>query len=282
LMKYLQYLNRKEKGKTIPMGLWKHRNNNGERFIVELLATKINYSSRPCVLVNISNVTEKVKLETKLLKLQKLQQRRISRAMIKGQEKEREELGKELHDNVNQLIASAKLLLQSSLDDPENGTDLVRLSCDTLSNAINEIRGLTKSLMPSAIDYAGLEQSVIDHIQLYKVSNRFKVNFNFSGDEKTLSTNVRLTLFRIIQEQLNNISKYAQAKIVTIDLQISNQIELVISDDGIGFDTSVKRKGVGITNMQNRTTMHTGCFSLCSVPGEGCVIKVQLPKSKSY
>ena len=155
MMKYLQYLNRKEKGKTIPMGLWKHRNNKGERFIVEVLATKINYSNRPCVLVNISNVTEKVKLETKLLKLQKLQQRRISRAMIQGQEKQREELGKELHDNVNQLIASAKLLLQTSIDNPEKRTELVELSCHTLSSAINEIRGLTKTLMPSAIDYAG-------------------------------------------------------------------------------------------------------------------------------
>jgi signal transduction histidine kinase len=97
-----------------------------------------------------------------------------------------------------------------------------------------------------------------------------------------LSPNVRLTLFRIIQEQLNNISKYAQAKIVNIDLKITNPIELVISDDGIGFDTSIKRKGVGITNMQNRTTMHQGSFSLCSAPGEGCIIKVQVPKSKSY
>ncbi|HSB92917.1 MAG TPA: PAS domain S-box protein [Flavitalea sp.] len=281
MMKYLQYLNRKEKGKTIPMGLWKHRNNKGERFIVEVLATKINYSNRPCVLVNISNVTEKVKLETKLLKLQKLQQRRISRAMILGQEKQREELGKELHDNVNQLIASAKLLLQSAMDNPAKRTELVELSCHTLSSAINEIRGLTKSLMPSAIDYAGLAQSVVDLIEPYKASNKFAVSLQITGDEKTLSANTRLTLFRIIQEQLNNISKYAQAKQVNIRLQIKNQIELVIADDGIGFDTAAKRLGVGITNMQNRTTMHNGVFSLCSAPGEGCIIKVQIPNRKS-
>jgi PAS domain S-box-containing protein len=281
MMKYLQYLNRKEKGKTIPMGLWKHRNNQGERFIVEVLATKINYSNRPCVLVNISNVTERVKLETKLLKLQNLQQRRISRAMINGQEKQREELGKELHDNVNQLIASAKLLLQTSIDQPEKRNELVQLSCDTLTSAINEIRSLTKSLMPSAIAYAGLEQSVRDLIQPYKATNRFKINLHLSGDEKTLSANVRLTLFRIIQEQLNNISKYAEAKTVEINLDISDQIHLVISDDGIGFDTSLKRNGVGITNMQNRTTIHNGNFSVCSAPGEGCTIKVQVPNSKS-
>jgi PAS domain S-box-containing protein len=281
MMKYLQYLNRKEKGKTIPMGLWKHRNNKGERFIVEVLATKINYSNRPCVLVNISNVTEKVKLETKLLKLQKLQQRRLSRAMIQGQEKQREELGKELHDNVNQLIASAKLLLQTSLDNPEKRTELVQLSCHTLSSAINEIRVLTKTLMPSAIDYAGLEQSVRDLIQPYKASNQFHVKLQITGDEKTLNASIRLTLFRIIQEQLNNISKYAQAKLVTINLHIKSQIELVIGDDGIGFDTSVKRPGVGITNMQNRTAIHNGLFSLCSVPAEGCIIKVQIPNRKS-
>jgi signal transduction histidine kinase len=231
--------------------------------------------------VNISNVTEKVKLETKLLKLQKLQQRRISRAMIQGQEKQREELGKELHDNVNQLIASAKLLLQTSMDDPAKRTDLVRLSCDTLGSAINEIRGLTKTLMPSAIDYAGLEQSVRELIQPYKASNKFAVSLQITGDEKALNANIRLTLFRIIQEQLNNISKYAQARLVTVNLNIKSQIELVIADDGIGFDTSLKRQGVGITNMQNRTTIHNGVFSLCTAPGEGCIIKVQIPNRKS-
>jgi signal transduction histidine kinase len=135
--------------------------------------------------------------------------------------------------------------------------------------------------MPSAIDYAGLEQSVRDLIQPYKASNKFDVNLLITGDEKALNANIRLTLFRIIQEQLNNISKYAQANLVTIDLHIKSQVELIIGDDGIGFDMSVKRHGVGITNMQNRATIHNGIFSLCSAPGEGCIIKVQIPNRKS-
>lgn len=280
LGRFVTYLRRKQAGRAIPMGIWKHRNSRGERFIVEVYANKIQYKGKACVLVDLHNITHQVKLETKLLKLQGLHQQRISRAMIQGEEKQREAIGRELHDNINQMIASSKLLLESALENEDTATELIRLSRDTIQQAMNDIRKLSRRLMPSALKYAGLQDSVKDLLNPYRAAKAFDIHFRMEGNEADLSAPLTLTLFRIIQEQMNNIQKYANARNVWIQISIEAQVELLIRDDGAGFNTCAKRTGVGITNMQNRTHLHNGRFTLTSGPGIGCELLVQIPNKR--
>ena len=87
-------------------------------------------------------------------------------------------------------------------------------------------------------------------------------------------------LYRIVQEQMNNITKYAQAKEVTIYLTaIDDQILLSIADDGQGFDTSKRNKGIGLKNIQNRIEFYAGSMKIISAPGQGCTLEIAIPST---
>ena len=87
-------------------------------------------------------------------------------------------------------------------------------------------------------------------------------------------------LYRIVQEQMNNITKYAQAKEVNIYLTaIDDQILLSIADDGRGFDTSKRNKGIGLKNIQTRIEFYAGSMKIISAPGQGCTLEIAIPST---
>ena len=98
--------------------------------------------------------------------------------------------------------------------------------------------------------------------------------------EEQIEDRRKLTLFRIVQEQLNNIVKHARATRVWIRLSVEDDhIVLTVGDNGVGFDVSRHRKGVGITNIISRAELFNGKVEIQSMPGEGCVLSVSLPLS---
>src|SRR5205085_8859078 len=103
--------------------------------------------------------------------------------------------------------------------------------------------------------------------------------FSFAGlDEDAIHESIKLSLFRIVQEQLNNISKYAKATRVTIAISNdTNEVSLQICDNGIGFNTKDKRVGVGLTNIYNRVESYNGVVDLRSSPGQGCNLHIWIP-----
>jgi signal transduction histidine kinase len=99
-----------------------------------------------------------------------------------------------------------------------------------------------------------------------------------SFNENTSSDKLKLSIYRIVQEQLSNIFKHAKAKNAWLSLhQSPTMVELIIKDDGIGFELSAKPKGVGLQNINTRAEMHDGNMKLESEPGKGCVLTVQFP-----
>jgi len=107
---------------------------------------------------------------------------------------------------------------------------------------------------------------------------KFRIELNAESlDEITLSEEQKITIYRIIQEQMNNILKYADASLVNVCLQSTpEQIHLLIADDGKGFDPALRRKGVGITNMISRAELFNGKVKIDSTPGNGCRLEVVL------
>jgi two-component system sensor histidine kinase UhpB len=205
------------------------------------------------------------------------QQKVINKMMIKTQENERNELGRELHDNVNQILAAVKLQLEFSLEnyDEEKGT--VERCKNNIEEVIREIRNLSHRLvLPRFAETTLLAelQKTIDNILQQQ-----PVYLDLHGlNESLIPDNIKETIYRIIQEQLTNIIRHAKAKNVIIKIyNTAISVFLCIEDNGIGFNTNQCRNGVGITNILNRVETYNGKATITAAPGKGCRIDVAIP-----
>lgn len=231
---------------------------------------------------SMQDVTEKKEMEERLLKQELNKQKLIAQAMVDAQEKERAEIGKELHDNINQILSTTKLYLELAKNDNNERLSLITRSAGNIHNAIHEIRNISRSLVPASIGDLGLQDSIIDLVESIKTTRAIHVEFYPVGnfDEK-ISDKAKLMLFRIIQEQINNVLKHSGARNLIIELileETENHIELSITDDGKGFNPEkVQKKGLGLSNIMSRADLFGGTVTLQSAPGRGCKLRVQVP-----
>lgn len=217
-----------------------------------------------------------------LLKQEINKQKAIARAVVHAQEQERAEIGKELHDNVNQILSTAKLFLETAKSLPSQRLALIDKSIQSILHAIHEIRAISKSLVPSSIVDLGLTESINDLVQNITVSKTLKIDLFIQDDiESIINKDQKLMLFRIIQEQMNNVLKHSQAKHASIYLLAdASNIELEISDDGKGFDIEKgmhSKKGVGLSNIVSRAELFHGKVDIYTAPEKGCKLKVEIP-----
>jgi signal transduction histidine kinase len=232
---------------------------------------------------SVKDITGRKKMETENIQKQINHQKQLTQASIDGQENERREIGKELHDSVGQQLTTIKLFLDiakgSAAD--ENTDRMLDNAIKSVANVIDEVRALSRSLVPSTLNDLGLVESIYELIASMNRTQALTIDFRHSGLRETgLKENQQLTLFRIIQEQLNNIIKHAQAKHAVVQLSNENHyLILDISDDGRGFDKKTLRKGVGLMNMKNRAELFGGSFEINSEPGQGCRVRISLPLS---
>ncbi|MGG9961351.1 PAS domain S-box protein [Ferruginibacter sp. SUN106] len=255
---------------------WHHVTKAGTKIIIEVSSHDIIYNEKKAVLALGNNVTEKVQLENSLLEERKIRQKQITDAVITGQEKERVEIGQELHDNINQILATAKLYLECAQVQKKFSAKLIGESKMLTEKAMYEIRKLSNSLLPPSLEEIGLQEAINDLVQHIRSVNTLHIKNNWiEFDENSLNKKLKLTIFRIVQEQLNNIIKHAHATHAIINItQKEEQLCVCIEDDGIGFDTSKKRNGVGLKNIISRSEVNNGKVSILSKPGEGCIMTV--------
>jgi signal transduction histidine kinase len=202
----------------------------------------------------------------------------ITLATIAAQEQEKTTISRELHDNVNQIIMSAKLYMESVKNMPEQSEVLIDKAIEYQLLALQEIRKLSKTLSTSNIKTVGLKDSVQDIVDNMKLLQDLKVDFKYDRDvDLILTDEQKLMLFRIIQEQTSNIMKYAAARKVEINIWVANNsIHLFISDDGQGFDnTSKKGTGIGFINITGRAEALNGTVQIISSPGKGCSLELK-------
>tara|TARA_R110002096_G_scaffold369775_1_gene563228 strand:- start:76 stop:1524 length:1449 start_codon:yes stop_codon:yes gene_type:complete len=221
--------------------------------------------------IMINDITEKKQFEDKLTK-----------AIINTQEEERFDIGSELHENVCQILAATKISL-GMIKDEINGeaADWLIQSQGYIDMANKEIRSISHRLAPDFYENINLEEACLTLIKTFNPEDKYKVNFLFDNRIKELGLNreLQLNLYRILQEQLKNIIQYAKAS--TIDLEIlvddDNTLVMNIKDDGIGFDSEKKMKGIGLANMKRRSMLFQGDFTLESSPNNGCQISIEIP-----
>ncbi|HEX8315820.1 MAG TPA: ATP-binding protein, partial [Flavisolibacter sp.] len=142
-----------------------------------------------------------------------------------------------------------------------------------------EIRELSRSLMDPTIGDLGIVDSINDLIENINLTRRIQISLEIDNTiENLLDRNQKLTIFRIIQESLNNVIRHAKAKLVTISISIPDEnVQLTITDNGIGFSHELIKKGAGLKNITNRVYLINGSFHIESKPGDGCQIKIIFP-----
>ena len=229
--------------------------------------------------INTRVVTERVLLQQTLDEQNKKNQKEITIAVIKTQESERSQIGRELHDNVNQVLTTIKLyneMLRDGLGDPK---ELIAKSMQHLQECIDEIRNISRRLSAPTIGRISLIDSIKELVDSINLTKKIEVKFSMTNPEHLpISQELHLAIYRIVQEKLNNIIKYADASLVSIKIEIKEKIlQLVIRDNGKGFDLNNSLDGIGITNMRTRAENLNGSFTLESEPGKGCVVEVKIP-----
>jgi PAS domain S-box-containing protein len=262
-------------------GIWRHKRKDGAVIMVDVIADSIIYQEKPARLILSNDVTEKLNAEAELVSHRIMQQKLMTEAAIQVQEKEREEIGKELHDNINQILASTKLYLELALGgNLETLGDAISKSYQNVTFIIEEIRRLTKKLVPPSLDTT-LEEAIRDLIDEIQAIAPVKISLVIELDEKSLNENIKLMIYRIVQEQINNILKHAAASQVEIRIGSDKEkLDLVISDNGVGFDTNKKPKGIGLRNIDNRVKFYNGITHVTSCPGKGCSLEISIPLQK--
>lgn len=234
---------------------------------------------RPTRLIGaMQDLTDRRKLEQQLTNEKISKQKQLTQATIEGQEKERSEISKELHDNINQILVTIKLYLELALDDSRLKDDLIKRSSEKIMYCINEIRTLSKSLAPPSLNDYGLVEAITELIENIRLTKSFNIDLKVKLDSINQFNGLQqLYIYRIIQEQLNNIIKHAAAKNVWVELvENYRSIDLIIRDDGKGFNPKEKSGGIGLTNIQNRAELLNGTLEIISAKNEGCLLKVRI------
>jgi two-component system sensor histidine kinase UhpB len=226
----------------------------------------------------LKSFQEVAKLEHELAEQRLLQQKLITEVTIQAQEKERNELGKELHDNINQILSTVKMYLSLLIDVKTQDEGLIRRSYKLLNDAIEEIRKLSKTLVTPTLGDIGLAEALKEMTDEVSAVSGLKFDINLHIEENDGDPNIDLMLYRIAQEQLNNVLKYSKAQKVVMTLKKDDKhVFLSISDNGVGFDPKKKAKGIGLKNMLSRVEFYSGKLDILSAPGMGCSIEVTIP-----
>lgn len=181
-------------------------------------------------------------------------------------------IGRELHDNIGQLLSLSKLYLASSK--PEKQAEGRQL----INQIITEVRGLSKTLNLDWVESISLEEFISQQLDKIKSTGFCEVVFNREDENWELDKDQKLVLIRVIQECLNNAIKHASPNLIKILMEKQEGERAIrISDDGIGFDTSLSSQGSGMTNLRKRMETIGGNFQITSSPGQGTDIILSLP-----
>lgn len=202
------------------------------------------------------------------------------KTQIEIQEQTLNDISREIHDNITQVLSFVKLnlgLLNNSLDEEKKAR--VNDNRELVSQAINDLRNLSKSMSFEHISLQGLIKTLQTETERLTRSGIIEVALTVTGEAFSLGEQRELVIFRIFQEAVNNTLKHAKAANLKIGLYYTEQMfNLLIEDDGAGFNAEKgdNRGGSGLRNIENRAALVGATVSITSSPGNGCHIKLSL------
>ncbi|MDV7139734.1 sensor histidine kinase [Maribacter sp. TH_r10] len=221
------------------------------------------------------------KRETEVSLLKQEQQKQLFLAMIEGQENERKRLAIDLHDGLGGRLSGISLNLSKlNKDEPKEypKAKLKKVMKD-LDDSLTELRTIARNMMPETLIKFGLKAALKDYCSS-RTGNDTKVTLQFYGTEKGIDLNQQVTMYRIMQELINNAIKHAKASEILVQfIRDNNKVDITVEDNGIGFeneDRSSKVKGMGISNLKTRVAYLNGKLEFHSEMNEGTTANVQI------
>ncbi|HSW59012.1 MAG TPA: MASE3 domain-containing protein [Dehalococcoidales bacterium] len=220
-------------------------------------------------------INERARIEDEL--------RTLSKRTIEALEEERQFISRELHDETGQSLTVLNLLLTNLKRALAQGKKMELSQIDEpleiVQEVMGQVRALSTNLHPSMLDNIGLVPTLTWYIAEFSKRTGIKINFDYFGSETSLSPRVRLTAYRIIQESLTNITRYAGVNEAFVQLSFnSDSLQIYIEDEGRGFDLdNISTTSSGLRGMRERASTLGGSFHISSFPGEGTRLEVVLP-----
>ena len=222
----------------------------------------------------------------KVTELEKEKQLVAVKSALEGEENERFRIARDLHDGLGGLLSGTKMALSSYKENHiiNNGdVNSFKQALNLLDTSITELRRVARNMMPQTLLNSGLKEAVSEFCDNLERSSNINIKFQFYGNEKRLPQSYELTVYRIVQELLNNILKHANAAEVVVQLvQEEDRLSLLIQDNGKGFDKSKIDlfEGHGLKNIKSRVESLGGHFDIDSEINKGTEITVEIDNIK--
>ena len=203
-------------------------------------------------------------------------------SMLQGQEEERMRIAQDLHDRLGSLLATVKLYFHLAKDLrsllPQRQQEQHTLGSQLLDEACQEVRRIAHNMVSGVLTKFGLVVALQDLAQAVTRSDQLQMKVITHGLEGRLENHMEITLYRIVQELLSNVLKHAKATEITVQLiRNDNILSLLMEDNGIGFDPAKGRNGMGLQNIEARTSQLHGTLSVDSGLGSGTTISIEIP-----
>lgn len=245
-----------------------------------------NTEGRPLHAVAVVQDITKGKLAEEGLLQAHNELRELAARLITAQEEERARIGRELHDGVGQLVAALSLDVTNIKESLPQGKIKISRGLNTLKQRIfrlaNNIRELSHELHPAVLEHAGLAAALQSFCTEFRHREKIKVELRVGAVPSLKDPQADLSLYRIVQEGLQNIRKHARVKAAEIELSSEkDRLALRIHDKGAGFDPAATRSGLGLTSIRERVHLLGGRLKINSAPGRGTELLIEVPIRKS-
>lgn len=255
------------------IGNFRHIKKNGESLLMDVYAMNMEIKGERTVLLMAVDRTEHIGLENEM-----------SKAVMKAEETQLQSISQELHDNICQLLAASNmymflLKMKNESKDPEYAEYLEK-AIELNTRANEETRSLSHSLSSVKFQDVDLHQGILMVLEGMNIEDKLRFNVQFTPEllDQKIKNDLKLNVIRIVQESITNTLKHSKAKSVKIKGAISNnQLQLSITDDGLGFDMASAKKGIGLHNISKRIEVFGGKLELISFPGNGTTVKFDVP-----
>lgn len=212
--------------------------------------------------------------------LEKQYGEQLLQSRLEMQEQTFETISDEIHDNVGQLLSLAKLQLSILEQNEISDKSLITEIKGNVGNALTDLRDIAKSLSTSRIQELTLLQAVEQELQRIGRAGVILCHVEVTGNEQQIAEQKKIIIFRIVQESLQNILKHAQASTINVEFDFSEQLNIIIEDNGVGFSAGEKVKietGLGLQNIVKRATLINGEATINSIINNGTKITLTIP-----
>ncbi len=215
-----------------------------------------------------------IRHEVTRLKETEAQLQTMMTQMMQIQEEERRRFSRDLHDGIGQSLFSLKITLDRMIADGNQGLEQLGRE---VSQLMSEVRGLAWELRPSVLDDLGIVPALRTYIANF--GKHYGMTVRFDCDlRKRPDLLVETTIYRIVQEALTNVGKYAGASEAVVTLRDEGtHVEATVSDDGVGFVREEAGRGVGLFSMEERARAVAGELRIVSAPGQGTTVRLKVP-----